>query len=85
MVVRGLNVADSEGRTSLHIAVLWDDDIFADVLLKLVANVNALSEQHDTPLQFACYRFKESRKQSLLDLLVRKGADLSLKNKEGYI
>jgi uncharacterized protein len=73
-----------EHETSLHICAAMRDAPLAVALLRLGANVNAIDAHGDTPLHIACNTPPRcTPSEEVIDLLVRKGASLLIRNREG--
>lgn len=77
---------DEEGNTALHIAASflpydnWDDDRkVMKLLLRHGPNVNTQNRLGNTALHVAA-----SKHQKAVDLLIKAGADNSLRNSEGF-
>ena len=75
------------GQTCLHIAALWGNTEVCEVLLAAGAELNAPNKIHgDTPAHVAGRSPKpEAGRLACAQLMAAKGADLALKNDEGWL
>lgn len=74
-----IDATKSEGMTMLHFAVDRGYIDIASYLIECGANINARDHCEQTPIMLAVI----CEHKDIVELLVRKGADLSLKNNEG--
>jgi ankyrin repeat protein len=76
----GLEAKDDEGRTPLHIAVIYGQLENASQLLNAGANIDARDNDQQTPLSLAaCYETD----QSIVELLIKKRADVDALDRWG--
>ena len=74
------NIADADGETCLHCAVLYD--LCTDVLqaiISLVGDVNATNKRNETALMIAC----QNRNNNGINVLLNGGADPNLADRNG--
>jgi ankyrin repeat protein len=80
-----INAADMHGATPLHFSVELGPDGMVEFLLSETKkfganlNINAKDNQGNTALHWAAY----SQEKSIFDLLIKQGADATIKNKNG--
>jgi hypothetical protein len=84
LVAKGadVNAPRIDGITPLHWAVMGGYQDVVEYLLEHKANINALGSDWGTPLHVATFRTNDVPK-SITDLLIAKGADVTIKNKYG--
>ncbi len=68
-----------EGDTCLHVAALRGDDESVNLLIDLGVDVNALGDMSNTALHYA----RRGKHQSVMQTLLRRGADPGLVNEFG--
>lgn len=78
-----VDAADDEGYRPLHLAAIWGNATYAKLLLERKASVDAIDGNGCTPLVTACACFKNTHCEPIVQLLVRHGADLSARDREG--
>eukprot|EP00747_Dinoflagellata_sp_TGD_P163062 gnl/TRDRNA2_/TRDRNA2_181359_c0_seq1.p1 gnl/TRDRNA2_/TRDRNA2_181359_c0~~gnl/TRDRNA2_/TRDRNA2_181359_c0_seq1.p1 ORF type:complete len:372 (+),score=89.25 gnl/TRDRNA2_/TRDRNA2_181359_c0_seq1:74-1189(+) len=76
---RGINDADSDGRTPLHFAVGRGDADSVTKLLGAGANIEAVDSKQNTALHYGC----GYGRANVVELLLDKGANAQAKNENG--
>ena len=75
-----VNHTNMHGRPPLSFAVAWNDEVSTQYLLDHGANPNIQDEHGTTPLMLAAM---EAHHINIVHLLLRKGADIKLKDQNG--
>lgn len=81
-----VNIRDKQGQTPLHLAVTDGNTSWQSIchLLMSMSDINVQDNHGDTPLHLTCYRAQtSSRNNSIIDLLINKGAKVDLQNSKG--
>jgi ankyrin repeat protein len=79
-----VNAVGSGGQSALHKAVYHGDERLVELLLVRHANVNAESFTGTTPLHEITHIYPPSQAAPIARLLKRYGADVSLKDEDGF-
>jgi ankyrin repeat protein len=90
-VASNANLTLANNDTLLHLASVFGNTKVVQELVKVGASVNAQNEQGNTPLHLVCMKaypaeesYSRENYKALIDLLLLYGADVTLKNNEGY-
>lgn len=78
-----LDNANHEGRSALHCAVDYNHSRTAWLLINAGADINVADKEGNTPLHLAVSRYKKSQDNSLVWLLLERGAKKTAKNNLG--
>ena len=79
-----ISAEDSNARQAIHIATNFGFKDLIEILLKNNANVNARTILDWTPVLFACNIENEENAMNIIDLLIEKGADITMKTKNDF-
>ena len=68
-----INAVDSNNKTSLYLATIYDHYNMVDMLIKAGANINAVDSDNTTPLHIASYKYDDT----IADMLIKAGTNIN--------
>ena len=80
-VIDEIRINDKGGNTALHMAATNTNLGVCEILLSHKAAVNAINNEHDTPLILAVAQGARDAQEKTIEVLLRNGASVSLYNK----
>lgn len=80
-----VNHPDQYGRTPLHLAAIVGNADGVTMLLKHGARIDEQDHYKETALHYACHHYKHNGHLKSGIALIEAGADLQLKNEEGWV